>query len=80
MLVPLLLMRSKTWWVQDLAPREASIWFQMGKIYKRLDSPDAALAHFARALDLKPPSADANLIKGAIEKLRASEEAGEDEI
>ena len=52
----------------------------MGKIYKRLDAPDAALAHFARALDLKPPSADAALIKGAIEKLRASEETGDDEI
>ena len=60
---------------QDLAPREASIWFQMGKIYKRLGAPDQALAHFCRALDLKPPSADAALIKGAIEKLRASEEA-----
>ena len=65
---------------QDIAPREASVWFQMGRIYKRLDQPDQALAHFCTALDLKPSAADANLIKAAIEKLRVSDESEEEEI
>jgi anaphase-promoting complex subunit 3 len=66
--------------VQDLAPREASVWFQMGKIYKRLDMPDEALRHFSHALDLKPSSGDANLIKAAIEKLHVSEDAEDEGI
>ena len=48
---------------QDLAPREASVLFHMGKIYKKLDMLDEAMACFAHALDLQPPSADTNLIK-----------------
>lgn len=50
---------------QDVAPREASVLFHMGKIYKRLDMLDEAMACFASALDLQPPSADTNLIKSA---------------
>ena len=66
--------------VQDIAPREASVWFQMGRIYKRLDQPDQALAHFCTALDLKPSASDANLIKAAIEKIRLSDDSEEEEI
>ncbi|EIE23188.1 TPR-like protein [Coccomyxa subellipsoidea C-169] len=66
--------------LRDIAPREASVWFQMGKIYKRLDRPDEALQHLCHALDLKPSSGDANLIKAAIEKLRQSDEADEEEM
>ncbi|BDA50167.1 Cell division cycle protein 27 homolog [Coccomyxa sp. Obi] len=66
--------------LRDIAPREASVWFQMGKIYKRLDRPDQALQHFCHALDLKPSSGDANLIKAAIEKLRQSDETDEEEM
>ena len=66
--------------MQDIAPREASVWFQMGKIYKRLERPDQALQHFCHALDLKPSSGDANLIKAAIEKLRQSDETDEEEM
>lgn len=51
------------------APREASLYFLMGKIYKRLEQPDRAMVHFSLALDLKPSSSDANAIKAAIEKL-----------
>lgn len=50
---------------QDMAPREASVLFHMGKIYKRLDMLDEAMACFSSALDLQPPSADTNLIKSA---------------
>ncbi len=63
---------------QDIAPREASVWFQMGRIYKRLDQPDQALSHFCTALDLKPSAADVNLIKAAIEKIRVSDESEEE--
>ena len=66
--------------LQDIAPLEASVWFQMGKIYKRLERPDMALQHFSHALDLKPSSGDANLIKAAIEKLRQPDEADEEEM
>ena len=65
---------------QDLAPREASVWFQLGKVHKRLEQPDAALMAFNMALDLKPSAADANLIKSAIERVRAPDEEPEEEI
>ena len=66
--------------LQDAAPKEASVWFQIGKIYKRLERPQEAMRHFCVALDLKPPSSDVNLIKSAIEKLRVSDDAAEVEI
>lgn len=66
--------------VQELAPGEASVYFQMGKLYKRLGQLDAALKHLSHALDLRPASGDANLIKAAIEKLRQPDEADEEEM
>lgn len=66
--------------VQDIAPREASVLFHMGKIYKKLDMLDEAMGCFANALDLQPPSADTNLIKSAIDKLRVPDEEEEEEI
>ena len=45
----------------------------MGRIYKRMNQPGAAMVHFTHALDLKPSSADANTIKAAIETLTAAE-------
>jgi anaphase-promoting complex subunit 3 len=65
---------------QELAPKEASIWFQMGKIYKKKRLNDDALAHFRIALDLKPSSNDLNLIKSAIEKLNLADDEQEEEI
>lgn len=49
--------------LKDVAPRESSIFFLMGKIYKRLELPERAMYHFCIALDLKPSTADVNLIK-----------------
>lgn len=46
----------------------------MGQIYHRLNRPDLALVQFSQALDLRPSSADVNMIKAAIEKLRISNE------
>lgn len=49
--------------LNEVAPRESSVFFLMGKIYKRLNMPEQAMHHFCIALDLKPSSADVNLIK-----------------
>lgn len=55
--------------LKELAPRESSVFFLMGRIYKRLDMLERAIHHFCIALDLKPSTTDVNLIKTAIEKL-----------
>lgn len=49
--------------LKEVAPRESGVFFLMGKIYKRLDMPERAMYHFCIALDLKPSTADVNLIK-----------------
>lgn len=54
--------------------------FHQGKIYKKLGQLDEAMGCFAAALDLQPPSADTNLIKSAIEKLRVKDDNEEEEI
>eukprot|EP00894_Picocystis_sp_ML_P004591 jgi/Pico_ML_1/55108/g856.t1 len=59
--------------LQESIPKEASIFFQMGKICKRLGRLDKAVVHFNTALDLKPSSLDASLIKSAMEKLHLDE-------
>lgn len=55
--------------LKELAPRESSVFFLMGRVYKRLDMLERAIHHFCIALDLKPSTTDVNLIKTAIEKL-----------
>ena len=52
----------------------------MGRVYKKLGMPDRAMVHLCIALDLKPSSADANLIKSAIEKLNVPDDASDSEI
>lgn len=52
----------------------------MGRIYKKLRQVDKALTHFCHAMDLKPTSTDANLIKSAIEKLHVDDEDVDDDI
>ena len=66
--------------VQHIAPREATVYFQMGRLYKKLGDADAALTHLNHALDLKPTSTDQNLIKSAIERLHMDDDEVEDEI
>lgn len=66
--------------VQHIAPREATVYFQMGRLYKKLGNADAALTHLNHALDLKPASTDQNLIKSAIERLHMDDDEVEDEI
>ena len=55
--------------LKEVAPRESSVFFLMGRIYKKLDQLEPAMHHYCIALDLKPSTTDVNLIKTAIEKL-----------
>jgi anaphase-promoting complex subunit 3 len=66
--------------MQSIAPREASVYFQMGKIFKRLDLGEEAMGAFTTALDLKPSSTDVNLIKSAIEKINVPDDEEDSEI
>ncbi|KAK3253653.1 Cell division cycle protein 27 [Cymbomonas tetramitiformis] len=66
--------------LKDFAPREASVFFLMGKIYKKLDRTKQAMLNFSTALDLKPASSDVNLIKSAIEKLQMPEDSEDEEL
>ncbi len=52
----------------------------MGKLFKKLNQVDEALKHFNAALDLRPSSADMNLIKSSIEKVQISADSDEEEI
>lgn len=60
--------------LKDMIPKEASVYFQLGKLCKRLKRPQEALTHFMAALDLQPPVSDVNLIKNAIEKVDVAED------
>jgi anaphase-promoting complex subunit 3 len=67
--------------LKEIAPKESSVYFTMGKIYKKLGQKDKvkhlsyayekALYHFNMALDLEAPPKDNPLIKTAISKLFA---------
>lgn len=50
-----------------LAPKESSVYFLMGKIYRRLGQGDKALMHFSWSMDLDPKGNN-NLVKDAINK------------
>jgi len=56
--------------VKEFAPKEASVHFLIGKIWKKLNQPDKAMMGFITALDLDPK--DRNLVKAAIDKLHIS--------
>eukprot|EP00250_Pteridium_aquilinum_P028141 c36647_g1_i1 orf=92-2434(+) len=66
--------------LNEVAPRESSVFFLMGKIYKRLNMSEQAMHHFCIALDLKPSTADVNLIKSAIEKLNVPDELEDENL
>ena len=42
--------------LKEVAPREASVFFLIGRIHKKLDMTDRAMVNFSTALDLKPAS------------------------
>ena len=66
--------------LKEVAPREASVFFLIGRIYKKLDMADRAMVNFSTALDLKPASGDVNLIKSAIEKLHVTDDSEEEDL
>ena len=66
--------------MQDKAPKEASVYFQIGKIFRRLAKTDKALVYFSTALDLKPSTSDIGMIKSAIEKLRISNDSDDEDM
>ncbi|GFH08311.1 uncharacterized protein HaLaN_03254, partial [Haematococcus lacustris] len=55
--------------LSQIAPGESSVYFQMGKLFKRLGDLRAAQQQFELALSIQASSADAAMIKTAIEKL-----------
>jgi len=64
--------------LKDFAPKEAPIYFLMGKIYKKLGQIGKAMNCFTMALDLDTKSA--NYIKSAIDKLNSPDEDSEEEL
>ena len=58
--------------VVKAAPREASVWFLIGKVAKKLGRTDGALIAFTKALDLDPK--DGNMIKTRIDRLDEEED------
>jgi len=66
--------------LKTVAPREASVFFLMGRIYKKLGLADQAMVNFSVALDLKPASSDVNLIKNAIEKLHVPDDSEDEDL
>eukprot|EP00761_Pharyngomonas_kirbyi_P008218 gb/GECH01008229.1/.p1 GENE.gb/GECH01008229.1/~~gb/GECH01008229.1/.p1 ORF type:complete len:446 (+),score=101.94 gb/GECH01008229.1/:1-1338(+) len=61
--------------LKDIAPKEASVYFTMGKVYKLLGYKDKALIHYNLALDLD----DNPFIKAAIDKLDADKTEDDEE-
>lgn len=66
--------------LHNIAPKEASVLFQKGKILKKLGQIDEALSCFWQALDLQPPSMDTNLIKAAIDRIGVADADDEEEM
>merc|ERR1712194_43861 len=55
--------------VRSLAPKEACVHFQLGKVYMKLQMDRKALLHFNIAMDLNRDSKDYHTIKTHIERL-----------
>ena len=67
--------------VQEQAPLEASVWWLLAKVLKRLNRKSEALTALNAALDLQPPASDVALIKAALDKLHLDDhDPSEDEI
>jgi len=56
--------------VHCLAPKEACVHFQLGKVYQKLQRDKKALLHFNIAMDLNRDSKDYYVIKTHIERLQ----------
>ena len=54
--------------INRFAPKEASVWFLLGKIYQDLGDQQKATSCFTTALDLDPK--DKSMVKSALERMR----------
>jgi len=61
----------------EMAPKEGSVYFVLGKVYKKLGEQSKAMVYLTRALDLSPK--DAQQIKAAILNLEKEDNADEEE-
>ena len=61
----------------DMAPKEGSVYFVLGRVYKKLGQPAKAMVNLTRALDLSPK--DAQQIKAAILNLEREDNGEEEE-
>jgi len=61
----------------EVAPKEGSVYFTLGKVYKRLGQSQQAMVHFTRALDLSPK--DTQQIKAALLNLEKDDNVDEEE-
>eukprot|EP00040_Diaphanoeca_grandis_P018687 m.98309 g.98309 ORF g.98309 m.98309 type:complete len:737 (-) comp27050_c1_seq1:33-2243(-) len=52
--------------LKRLAPKESSVYFLMGKIYRKIGEHDTAMMHLSWAIDLDPKGSN-NLLKEAID-------------
>eukprot|EP00798_Chlamydomonas_sp_ICE-L_P018281 gene18281-24737_t len=66
--------------LNSIAPGEASVFIQMGKLYKRLGDLKKAQHHLEMALSFSTSSSDAGLIKASIEKLGVDEDEEDEEM
>lgn len=66
--------------LHNIAPKEASVLFQKGRVLKKLGRVQEALICFSEALDLQPPSVDTNLIKSAIDRIGEEDIDEDDEM
>jgi len=63
--------------LKESAPKEAPIYFLMGKVLKKMGKPEEAVLQFTTALDLD--AKNANYIKNIIDKLHLPDIADLDE-
>ena len=61
----------------EMAPKEGSVYFVLGRVYKKLGQSSKAMVNLTRALDLSPK--DAQQIKAAILNLEREDNGEEEE-
>lgn len=64
--------------LKEFAPKEAPIYFLMGKVARKLKKNEDAMVHFTTALDLD--AKNANYIKTVIDKLHMPSEPDDEDI
>lgn len=63
--------------LQDMLPRDASVYFKTGRVCQRLNQAEEAVQAFSTALALEPSPQDAAMIKGALERMQSGNDENE---